>query len=47
MKKILEREIENLLEQQLLKNNWIIDFQNIDRNVYHQSTKTSEESEKL
>jgi type I restriction enzyme M protein len=43
----LERDIENLLEQQLLKNGWKIDFQNEYKNVYHQKAKTKEENLKL
>jgi len=43
----LERDIENLLEQQLLKNGWKIDFQNEYKNVYHQKAKTKEDNLKL
>lgn len=45
--KIIERDIENLLEQQLLKKDWIIDFQNQNKNVYHQKARTKEENDKL
>lgn len=43
----LERDIENLLEQQLLKNGWEINFQNKNKDVYHQKTRTEEENLKL
>ncbi|MEA1916829.1 MAG: N-6 DNA methylase [Campylobacterota bacterium] len=43
----LERDIENLLEQQLLDNGWEINFQNKNKDVYHQKTRTEEESIKL
>ncbi len=43
----LERDIENLLEQQLLNNGWKINFQNKDKDVYHQKTRTEEENIKL
>jgi len=43
----LERDIENLLEQQLLKNGWEINFQNKNKDVYHQKTRTEEENFKL
>ena len=46
-KKSIERDIENLLEQKLSKNGWIIDFQNKNRNVYHQKPRTAEEVQKL
>ena len=47
MKKSIERDIENLLEQKLSKNGWIIDFQNKNRNVFHQKPRTAEETQKL
>jgi len=43
----LERDIENLLEQQLLHNGWEINFQNENKDVYHQKTRTEEENIKL
>jgi len=43
----LERDIENLLEQQLLDNGWEINFQNKNKDVYHQKTRTEEENIKL
>jgi type I restriction enzyme M protein len=43
----LERDIENLLEQQLLDKDWEINFQNENKDVYHQKTRTEEENIKL
>ena len=43
----IERDIENLLEQQLLNNSWEINFKNKNRDVYHQRTRTEEENIKL
>lgn len=43
----LERDIENIVEQLLLKNNWVIDVNNPLKNVFHQKAKTKEENEKL
>jgi type I restriction enzyme M protein len=43
----LERDIENLLEQQLLHNGWEINFQNENKDVYHQKTRTKEENIRL
>lgn len=42
-----EREIENILEQELLKNNWVFNANDVNRNVYHQKPKTKEECGKL
>lgn len=42
-----ERDIENLLEQHLISNKWVINFKNHDKNVYHQKTRTKEEKKKL
>ena len=44
---ISERDIENLLEQQLSKNGWVIDFQSQNRNVYFQQARTQEENDHL
>ena len=46
-KKSIEREIENLLEQSLISKGWVVDFQHIDRNVFHQKARTDEENNKL
>lgn len=43
----LERDIENLLEQELVANGWKINFQDPNKDVYHQKTRTREESVKL
>ena len=42
-----ERDIENLLEQQLLKNGWVINVDDKNRNVYHQRPKAQEDIAKL
>jgi type I restriction enzyme M protein len=42
-----ERDIENLLEQQLIHNDWVINMNDPNRNVYHQKPRTKEEREKL
>ncbi|GHT35063.1 hypothetical protein FACS189434_12280 [Bacteroidia bacterium] len=42
-----ERDIENLLEQQLIQNAWVINLNDKNRNVYHQKPKTSEDISKL
>jgi type I restriction enzyme M protein len=44
---IPERDIENLLEQQLVKQGWIVKANNPLRNVYHQKPKTKEDIQKL
>jgi type I restriction enzyme M protein len=44
---IPERDIENLLEQQLVKQGWIVKADNPSRNVYHQKPKTKEDIQKL
>ncbi|GHU60578.1 hypothetical protein FACS1894121_0910 [Bacteroidia bacterium] len=44
---IKERDIENLLEQQLVQQDWIIQANNLNRNVYHQKPKTQEDIAKL
>jgi len=44
---MLEREVENLLEQDLAKNKWIKDVGDPDRNVYRQEPRSNEEKEKL
>ena len=38
-----EREIENILEQQLQQKGWYINVNDINRNVYHQKPRTHEE----
>lgn len=43
----LERDIENIAEQLLLKNNWIINLDNPLKNVFHQKAKSKEDNEKL
>lgn len=42
-----EREIENLLEQLLAKNNWRVKVNDIKRNVYHRKPKSEEDILKL
>ena len=42
-KKILEREVENLLEQDLRKNGWLLDVGDTNRNVYRQEPRSDEE----
>ncbi|MBS9779579.1 MAG: N-6 DNA methylase [Moraxellaceae bacterium] len=44
---ILERDIENLVEQLLVKHGWIIEMNNPQRNVYHQTPKNKEDKAKL
>ncbi len=44
---IIERDIENLVEQLLVKNGWVIELNNPLRNVYHQRPKTAEDKQKL
>ncbi|MDR1542940.1 MAG: N-6 DNA methylase [Prevotellaceae bacterium] len=44
---ITERDIENLLEQQLIKQGWVISANSPDKNVYHQKPKTQEDIQKL
>ena len=44
---VLERGIENLLEQELSINNGNVDFQKIDRDIYYQKDRTQEENSKL
>ncbi|MDR0604638.1 MAG: N-6 DNA methylase [Bacteroidales bacterium] len=44
---VKERDIENLLEQQLVQQNWVINANNPNRNVYHQKPKTQEDIQKL
>jgi type I restriction enzyme M protein len=44
---IKERDIENLLEQQLVQQGWIIEANNLNRNVYHQKPKSKEDIAKL
>ena len=43
----LERDIENILEQHLSKNSWVINVTDKDRNVYHQKPKSKEDTKKL
>jgi hypothetical protein len=45
--RILERDIENLLEQQLSNNDWIVNFQNVNKQVFYQTARTDEEKQKL
>lgn len=44
---MLEREAENLLEQDLVKKKWIIDVGNPNRNVYRQTPRSENEKRKL
>ncbi len=44
---IKERDIENLLEQQLIRNAWVINTNDKNKNVYHQKPKTKEDIAKL
>lgn len=43
----LERDIENLLEQLLVQNGWVINVNDAKKNVYHQKPKTKEDKQKL
>ncbi len=43
----LERDIENLVEQLLVQNGWVINVNDINKNVYHQKPKTNEDKQKL
>lgn len=43
----LERDIENLLEQNLVQNGWVINVNDSKKNVYHQKPKTKEDKQKL
>jgi len=42
-----ERDIENLLEQQLVQQNWVVNANDPARNVYHQKPKSKEDIQKL
>lgn len=44
---MLERDVENLLEQKLTKNGWHVNVGDIKRNVYRQNPRTEEECKKL
>lgn len=44
---MLEREVENVLEQKLLKKGWYINVGDINQNVYRQNPRTEEERKKL
>ena len=44
---MLEREVENVIEQHLRKNKWIVDVGFKNRKVYRQSPRTEEERNKL
>ncbi|MDR1652429.1 MAG: hypothetical protein LBS01_02030, partial [Prevotellaceae bacterium] len=44
---VKERDIENLLEQQLINNGWVINANDKNKNVYHQKPKTNEDIAKL
>jgi len=44
---ISEPDIENLLEQQLIKNGWDISINSPNRNVFHQIPRTEAERKKL
>ena len=43
----LERDIENLLEQLLVQNGWVINVNDTKKNVYHQRPKTKEDKQRL
>jgi type I restriction enzyme M protein len=43
----LERDIENIVEQSLLKNGWVINVDAPNKNVFHQKAKTKEDNNKL
>ncbi|MCL2074692.1 MAG: N-6 DNA methylase [Marinilabiliaceae bacterium] len=42
-----ERDIENLLEQQLVQQGWVVTVNDPSRNVYHQNPKSKEDKAKL
>jgi len=42
-----ERDIENILEQQLVQQNWVVRANDPARNVYHQKPKSKEDIQKL
>lgn len=44
---ITERDIENLLEQQLVQQNWVVKTNDPAKNVYHQKPKSKEDIQKL
>lgn len=44
---MLEREVENILEQKLRENGWILDVGQRNRNVYRQEPRTDDEKESL
>ena len=44
---ITERDIENLLEQQLVQQNWVVKASDPAKNVYHQKPKSKEDIQKL
>ena len=44
---ITERDIENLLEQQLVQQNWVVKTNDLAKNVYHQKPKSKEDIQKL
>lgn len=43
----LERDIENIIEQSLLNNGWVINVSDPKKNVFHQKAKTKEDNAKL
>ena len=44
---VIERDIENLLEQQLVQQGWVVNANDPARNVYHQKPKSKEDTQKL
>ena len=42
-----ERDIENLLEQELVQQDWVVNVNDPARNVYHQKPKSKEDIQKL
>lgn len=43
----LERDIENIIEQSLVNNGWVISVNDPKKNVFHQKAKTKEDNNKL
>lgn len=43
----LERDVENLIEQLLMQNGWVVNANDSRRNVYHQEPKYKEDKQKL
>ncbi|MFA9290800.1 MAG: restriction endonuclease subunit R, partial [Solirubrobacteraceae bacterium] len=43
----LERDIENIVEQSLIRNGWVVNIDEPNKNVFHQKAKTKEDNKKL